>query len=210
MVVALKVKNANVGSNMGANEFRVHVASEVDKFIKGHNTNRTMFQVLTIQVYEHIEKHGDHTVIHELYRGALAMSGNLKSKWLAHVQKYTHLNFNPKDLRGKALADPKNFNALFVKDKGKKMNMDEARANNWWTASYSANRNDNDKVNVSDKVARFFKGIQSAIEEDKAVDAMEKRLTYAAIVDMLKAEIDKLTPPTESAIPTKEPAKAVA
>jgi hypothetical protein len=204
MVVALKVKtNAN---NMNASDFRAHVASEVNKFIKGHNNNRTMFQVLTVQVYEHIEKHGDHTVIHELYRGALAMSGNLKAKWLAHVQKYTHLDFNPKGIRGKALEEPKNFNALFVKNKGKKMNVEEARANNWWLASYRAGTDDG-TVNVTDKVQRFFKGIQKAIEDDKAVDAMAKRMTYAAIIDTLKAEIDKLKPATESAVPVKVPAK---
>lgn len=138
-----------------------------DKIKAGVPEYKALLQTATIAAFVHLEKHGNYNIIKPLWDAASTFSKGEGRKWLDYLTTFSHLAYNPKSLRGNALADAK-FEDLFAKVRGKAMRIDEARKVNWF--DHVRARADTSKpVSLQKQVATMIKSLSALLEANRLV-----------------------------------------
>ena len=163
MVVTLKTRITRTATFTNLAAF-VAVA---DKIKAGVPEYKALLQTATVAALEHLDKHGNYNVIKPLWEAAATFSKGEGRKWLNYLETFSHLKYNPKGLRGQALADA-TFDALFAKVKGKVMQIDKARKVNWF--DHVMVRADTSKpVDLAKQVATIMKSLSALLEANRLV-----------------------------------------
>lgn len=138
-----------------------------EKIKAGVPEYKALLQAATIAAFVHLEKHGNYNIIKPLWDAASTFSKGEGRKWLDYLTTFSHLAYNPKSLRGNALADAK-FEDLFAKVKGKVMQIDNARKVNWF--DHVMTRNDTSKpVDLAKQIATMMKSLSALLEANRLV-----------------------------------------
>ena len=178
-------------------QFNARVQKAANDFISGWHANRGLLQNISIEVFEHIEEHGNIMVFEPLVTAADAMPTNMRNKYFAWVENFTWLrqfrNVNGRTLSPRADAYKKStFNKLWHKDSDGKMNIVGAKAKNWYDFTRPSQKGQAQApVNVADKVTRFVQSLADALRNNRTVDAKGKRMLRESIIKMVDEALEK-------------------
>ena len=173
-----------------------------------------LMQTASVAALSHIAKHGNYNVLEPLYRAALSWRNpRLVNAWVAWVVEYSWLVFNPRKLTGKALSEAKAsaFTNLWQKSKGKAMNIDGAKAANWYEAKPASEKAA--PVQMAIKVAAIQKQLNKLLKDNMLLDTDGKPVDLAKLRTELRAMIETLEVPHKPIVQTataKTKAKAKA
>ena len=134
----------------------------------------------SIAALQHIEKHGNSNVLEPLYRATLAWRNKrMSNAWVAWVVSYSWFIFNPRNLKGQALTKAKEegFHSLWVKSKGKEMNIDGAKGEPWYEAKPEAKA---DKPEAKADAKPAAKAVETDDGADEASDSDPSALLAAS------------------------------
>ena len=180
----------------------------------GINGYERLMQTASVAALIHIAKHGNYNVLEPLYRAALSWRNpRLANAWVAWVVGHSWLVFNPRKLTGKALSEAKAsaFTSLWQKAKGKAMNIDGAKAVNWYEAKPATEKTA--PVQMAIKVATIQKQLNKLLKDNMLLDTDGKPVDLAKLRSELRAMIATLEVPHKTIVqtaPTKMETKAKA
>lgn len=167
-----------------------------------------LMQTASVAALTHIAKHGNYGVLEPLYRAALAWRNpRLANAWVAWVVGHSWLVFNPRKLTGKQLSEAKAsaFNSLWQKAKGKEMNIDGAKSDNWFEAKPATEKAA--PIQMAIKVATIQKQLNKLLKDNMLLDTDGKPVDLAKLRSELRAMIETLEVPHKAIVvtaPTKD------
>ena len=171
-----------------------------------------LMQSASIAALQHIEKHGNSNVLEPLYRATLAWRNKrMSNAWVAWVVSYSWFIFNPRNLKGQALTKAKEegFHSLWVKSKGKEMNIDGAKGEPWYEAKPDAKAVE--PVQAAVKIAAIQKMMNKLLADGMLHDTDGKPINLGKLRTEFRAMIETLEVPHKPVVTTEKPkAKAKA
>lgn len=152
-----------------------------------------LIQMGTIAAMEHIEAHGNVAVLEPIASAVGSyMSKSLALKWKAWVIAHSWFTFNPNNLKGSKLGSA-TFAQIWVKTKGKAMNIDGMRSIKWFNYEPEKDVKPDVPVDINKLASKLAKQVQQAIEAGLLVgnDGKTKVSAHEAR-SILKAAVETL------------------
>ena len=150
-----------------------------------------LVQVGLIAALTHLEKNGNVNVLKPIITAIedSFLNRGMVRKVRQYVLTYSWLEYNARGFKATQLRDAQ-FDTVWTKNKTKKMNIDGAKAENWYEIDLPG-REDAAPVDLEKFADTFAKRIQKMIEGDKLVKG-KKLATVGEVRSMLRAALEKL------------------
>lgn len=152
-----------------------------------------LIQMGTTAAMEHIEAHGNVAVLEPIAAAVGSyMSKTLALKWKAWAIAHSWFTFNPNDLKGSKLGSA-TFAQVWVKTKGKAMNLDGMRSVKWFNYEPEKDVKPDAPVDINKLASKLAKQVQQAIEAGLLVGNDGKtRVSAHEARTILKAAVETL------------------
>ena len=186
----------------------VALAERVKAGVSGY---MELVQTGSVAMLEHLAKHGNINVIKPMFEAAKSFNpglpnkktqerrdGSMARKWRGFIVAHSWLVYNPKNLKGAALASA-TFEDLWAKDRSRKMNIDAAKATKWF--DYQLDRGASTKALAGVTLAeKIRKQVQALLNKRLIADASGKVLTPGRVKALIARELEKLEAPAKETV----------
>lgn len=154
-----------------------------------------LVQTGLLAAFEHIKKNGNVNALKPIMSAIEDTFRNrgMVNRVRAYTVQFTWLEYNKADLRGQKLKDTP-FDAVWTKNKSKKMNIDGAREVKWYDVELEPKRKATKAV-AKVTVAHFIKRLQNMLNDHQLVDDDGNAVTVAKLRAELKSQMEGLKAP---------------